>query len=412
MINVFSSFQRLWLFFYCGLREKNLLKRNVPLIYLYEFFRRMDFAVPVLILYFEELTGSYMRGMSIFSIAYLTGAFLGIPLGVLSDKIGRKRVAMLCSFCRFLSYFFYAVAGNYFFLVVGGILAGFNRFSAPNIDTLLYETSEALGEKDVYHEALSKAKSIGAFALAVGACMCAVLCFLFSLHAVVIFACFAPFCSFLVSLKLKEAFLTRAVRENPFKHFMSALRLFLKNKKLSLFAIADALFFGFNEAAFTLNSAFFKTLIPVEFLGVLRFVGHMMTSFTSYFSGLIGRKIGVNKTLFFGACCDNLLNITSVLLAQPVLTPFLKTCASGSFGIYSPASGTFMQNEVEGQERATQVALVSVTNSLFFAIGCQFVGFCADLFGPAHAMLLGYSVSLASNSLYLIAFKLKGKERS
>ena len=86
--------------FILGLNSENLMTRNVSLLYLYSFFIRMNFALPIELLFFASLSDSYSDAMKIFFIAYITGTILGVPLGLLSDKVGRKKVAMLCSFCK------------------------------------------------------------------------------------------------------------------------------------------------------------------------------------------------------------------------------------------------------------------------------------------------------------------------
>ena len=197
---------------------------------------------------------------------------------------------------------------------------------------------------------------------------------------------------------------------NPFKHVVKALSYFKKNKRLFCFSIADSTHYGLNEASFTLNAAFFKTIMPVEFLGVLRFFGYFVSSIASFMSSKIGKLIGVEKTILLGAMSDNIVNIFSVLFAN-WLSPLFKTVGSACFGVYSPATGSFIQKEISNEERATLVSMTTLLNTGFYSVGTLLIGWLADLYTPYTAMLIGYTSALLFNTLFIFAFKQKGVEK-
>ena len=395
--------------FISGIKSKNKMRKNVSVLYLFSFFIRMNFSLPIELLFFVSLSDSYTKAMSVIFIAHMTSTCLGVPLGLLSDKIGRKKVAVLCSFFRLSSFIIYALAPCYEFLILGALCSGFYRFSSVNADTLLYESLASMRLKNKYHKAISKLKSVSSFSLGIGAVLSGLFYYFLSLRGVVIITILPMLIAFLLSFLLKEAPFHKETKNNPFKHFFKALLYFKKNKRLFSFTVADSLHYGLNESAFTINSAFFKTIIPVEFLGVLRFAGYMLSSVTSFLSAKIASFIGLNNTIFFAAMMDNIVNIFSVLCAN-IFSPILKTFGSGFFGIYSPATGAFIQKEVSDEERATLVSFTSLLNSGFFALGTLLMGFLADLYSPWMAMLIGYLSALSINFLFLIAFKQKGKD--
>lgn len=393
--------------FISGLKSTDKMIKNISLLYLYCFCIRMNFALPIELLFFVSLSSSYSDAMKIFFIAYMTGTVLGVPLGLLSDKVGRKKVAILCSGCRLISAILYASAGSYSALIVAALFAGFYRFSAPNADTFLFESLASCNLKDKYHECLSKMKSVSSFSLSLGALFCGIFYYFLSLRGVIVVTVIPMFLAFAISLFLTEApFHKQSTVSNPFKHIKQAFIYFKKNKKLFYFTIADSTHFGLNESSFTINAAFFKTIMPVELLGVLRFFGHFIASITSFLSGKIGKIIGVEKTILLGAMSDNFVNIVSVLCANWI-SPLLKTVGSGCFGIYSPATGSFIQKEVSNEERATLVSFSSLLNSGFYALGTLLIGWLADLYTPYIAMLIGYSSALILNILFVFAFKQK-----
>lgn len=408
MINRFNKIKNfIYENFISGLKSPNKMIKNVSLLYLYCFFIRMNFALPIELLFFVSLSNSYADAMKIFFIAYMTGTILGVPLGLLSDKIGRKKVAMLCSCCRLISAILYASAGTYSALIIAALFSGFYRFSSPNADTFLFESLASCNLKDKYHECLSKMKSVSSFSLSLGALFCGVFYYFLSLRGVVVVTVIPMFLAFSISLFLTEASYHKETNiSNPFKHIKKALLYFRKNKRLLYFTIADSTHYGLNESSFSINAAFFKTIMPVEFLGVLRFFGYFIASITSFLSSKIGKIIGIEKTILFGAMTDNFVNILSVLCANWI-SPFLKTIGSGCFGVYSPATGSFIQKEVSDEERATLVSFASLLNTGFYALCTLLIGWLADLYSPYIAMLIGYSSALILNMLFVFAFRQK-----
>lgn len=394
--------------FIFGLKSKNKMEKNISLLYLFVLFIRMNFALPIELLFFAALSGSYSGATTIIFIAYITGTILGVPLGLLSDKIGRKKVAILCSFFRLASFVLYALANSYSFLIIGAFCSGFYRFTHPNSDTFLYESLASLNQTEKYHKAISKLKSVSSFSLGCGALLCGLFYHFLSLRGVIIITTIPMIGAFIISFLLTEPAFHKTSADNPLKHFLKALVYFKKNKRLCCFTLADSVHYGLNESSFTINAAFFKTIMPVEFLGVLRFAGYFISSITSYLSAKIAKYIGLEKTILFGAMSDNIVNICSVLCANWI-SPFLKTAGSACFGIYSPATGTFVQKEASDDERATIVSLAALFNSLFFSLGTLLLGRLADMYTPFIAMLIGYSSALLLNSLFIFAFKQKGK---
>ena len=394
--------------FIYGLKSQNKTEKSISLLYLYCFFIRLNIALPIEILFFASLADSYASAMKIFFIVFMTATILGVPLGMLSDKYGRKKIAVLCAFFTLISAFLYAIAPSYPYLVVGAFFGAFYRFSFPNADTYLYEILSADNRLDQYHECLSKMKSVSSFSLSAGALLCGIFYFFLSLRGVMIAGVIPILCAFVVSCLLKEVAVQKITAFNPFKHFIKAFSYFRKNKRLLYFTIADSTHFGLNESSFTLNAAFFKTIMPVEFLGVLRFLGHFTASVTSFFSSRIAKIIGVEGTVLLGATMDNFVNVLSVLFAN-WLSPILKTAGSGCFGFYSPATGVFIQREISNEERATLVSFTTLMNTFFYSLGTLIIGKLADMYSPQTAMLIGYTSALILNSLFLFAFKQKGR---
>lgn len=391
-------------FFTTHFKTKNGLERNIPLMYVYNLFWKMQFSGPIEAIFFASITGSYTKAMSLYAITYMMGTILGLPLGVLSDRFGRKKIGILCALARLIAAVLYATAGSYSVLIIGSLFYGvYKALAGPNSDALIYESLQDLNRSYTYHQVISQCKSLSALGLSIGALLCGLFA-LISLRTVMIATAISVGIAFLTTLFLTEPIRPSSHKKNPLKHVGKALRYLFCNKRLFFFSLADASYYGLSEASFTFNSNFFKTIIPIWALGILRFAGHFSNSVTSYFSGKIGKLIGVEKTILGGALADNFLNIVSVATACWI-SPILKTMASGTYGIYSPASCAYLQSEVSADERVTLLSLSSLMNCGFYSICTLLVGWLADIYSPYWALLICYSLAFVSNSIYIVAFK-------
>src|SRR5688572_8199722 len=143
------------------------IKRNIPLLAIFNFLNDFRFYTPIAIIYFSSITNSFGRGMSIFAIAQIASAIFEIPTGIFSDLIGRRKTVIIGAICSFVSVFFYTTANNYSYLIIGAIVEGLSRsFFSGNNDGLLYDTLAITKKEDEYKDFLGKVKAPFQLALA------------------------------------------------------------------------------------------------------------------------------------------------------------------------------------------------------------------------------------------------------
>ena len=65
--------------------------KNIKLFALFTFFSSINFAAPILLIFFQNITHTYTLAGSIVSIVLISTAIFEIPTGVFSDFIGRKK---------------------------------------------------------------------------------------------------------------------------------------------------------------------------------------------------------------------------------------------------------------------------------------------------------------------------------
>lgn len=380
------------------------MEKNVQYLHWYSFWDNFILFYPIKILFFAQVCGNLVAAMSLFAIQNISITLLEIPTGCLSDRWGRKWVCCAGAASMLLSVILYAVAHNYFTLVIASVLNGlYHALESGNNNALLYDSLVQIKRKQDYHKEISKNTSLGQLSLAIGSL--AGMAFVFiSLRAVMIAAIIPAVIAFVITLRLVETKKSYDSETTNFLHIFKSLKYLLKHKRLRTISLAETLHYGLNEAAFDFNSVFFKQFVPEWSLGIFRSIGHFANSLGNYFSFLSAKRWGLKFTILFGACCDNLNNIISVLAAS-VWSPVIKIVSTFCSGLKEPAEDTLIQNDCNEQERATILSIISLFGSLFYSLCAVLIGMLADMTSPYTAMLCFYILALTSNSLFFVALK-------
>lgn len=370
------------------------MERNIKLLALFNFFTDLKFHSAFLILYFVKVTGSLALGMSIFSVIYIFSALFEVPTGIYSDLIGRRKTIILGAISATLSAVFYAIGFNYWWLFAGAILEGLSRsWYSGNNDAFLHDTLTQLGKRDYYEHYLGRVSSMFQFALMIGAVFGSILAY-FSFAWVMWLSVIPQLICFIISTKmLNPTIQNKKDSGNIFSHLhFSALHLW-KNRKLRLLSFNSIISFGIGESTFDFRAAFVKTLWPIWAIGFAKTLSFLGASLSFWYSGKILRKIEALKLKFYSNIYSKIVNIFSAAFPS-IFSPAIMSSTSLFYGVGGVAESKLMQKEYTEEQRAILDSLNSLLGSLFYGIFAVFIGFIADAFGPAKALLIAQIISL------------------
>jgi len=158
-------------------RDRTLTRRlgkNASLIAFSELLGCMSFFLPVAILIFEKLTGSYTLGMSAITAMAFASALFEVPTGILSDLWGRRGVMIAGAACMFLAILILGMAFHTAYplplLYFGMLIYGLARaLFSGNEEALLYESLAALKKGGQFPKAIGRVTSLSQIGLAMGA---------------------------------------------------------------------------------------------------------------------------------------------------------------------------------------------------------------------------------------------------
>lgn len=384
--------------------------QNIKLLTLFNFFTDFKLYAPVAIIYFSQVTGSYMLGMSIFSIVMISSAFFEIPTGVFSDRIGRKKTVTLGAVMAVAYSVFYAVGQAYWILAVGAIFEGLSRsFYSGNNDALLHDTLAITGNEHEYDEFLGRVSAMFQAALATSAILGSILAY-FSFPLIMWMSVIPQFICFLISFMLIDPKVVSSESGNIYHHLKKAYSNFRINKKLRLLSLSTILGSGFGEAGFLFQSAFYNTLWPIWAIGIAKTIANFVAAISFHFSGRLIKKFGGLNLLIASSLYARIVNIFSSALPT-ILSPLLIASTSVFYGTRSVAENSLLQREFTSNQRATMGSLNSFAGSLFFGIISIILGVTADRLSPAGAFLILQLFQISNLWIYAKLVKLQKVSR-
>jgi len=378
--------------------------KNIKLLALFNFFTDFKLYAPVAIIYFARVSGSYALGMSIFSITMLSSALLEVPTGIFSDLIGRKKTLIFGAFAGTLSIIFYAIGGNYFFLVIGAVFEGLSRaLYSGNNTALLYDTLAKTQEQTEYSTFLGKTSSMFQIALAVSAIAGSIVAN-WSFSWVMWLSVIPQIICIIIGFKISEPQAQSQKSSNVFIHTKKAIKHFIKNKQLRLLSLASIIGYALGESSYQFRSAFVNLLWPLWAVGAAQALSNIGAAISFYFSGKLIKKFKEFKILIFTNIYSRFINIISLAIPT-VFSPALMSATSLFYGFSSTAKENLFQKEFSAHQRATMGSLNSLFGSIAFAFVSFLLGLFADKIGPAKALLIIQFISFIILYIYWKLFK-------
>lgn len=385
-----------------------MLERNIKLLSWFNFFTDFRLYAPIAIIYFANVSGSFALGMAIFSITMVASALFEIPTGIFSDLIGRKKTVILGALAAVIYSIFYAIGLSFWFLAFGAVFEGLSRsFYSGNNDALLHDYLSQSKKEDQFDEYLGRTDSMFQVALAVSAVLGAILA-MYSFPLIMWLSVIPQVIALILASRLTDIKRQTVESGNIYSHLKEAFSLFIKNSKLRWLSLASIISYGFGEAGYQFQAAFYNTLWPVWAVGMAKVLSNVGAAFSFRFSGRIIKKYNALPLLLGSSIYAKAINLFAAAIPT-IISPLLMTTTSLFHGINSVAKNTLLQKEFASRQRATMGSLNAFAGSLFFGLVAILIGLMADTFSPAAAIIIIQLLSLPTIFIYT-KLSLDGKQ--
>ncbi len=386
-----------------------MYQKNIRLLKIFNFLIGFSLFAPLAIIYFSKVSGSYTLGASIFGITMLSSAVFEVPTGIWSDRVGRRGTIILGSWARVLAFILYAIGLSYWWLVAGAILEGLSRsFYSGNNDAFLHDTLADDGMQGEYKEYLGKTSASEHFALGVSALIGGFIAHV-SFSYLMWLSVISQIIMLYVSYQFSEPKHRSVTSTNLFVHLKEAIALFVRNKKLRLLAVSDAISFSTGEVSFQFRSAFLQSVWPIWAIGLVSTFTHIIASISYYFSGQIIKLIGPEKVLLIRSIYGKFSSLIAYGIPS-IYSPLIIITPSVIYGAGQVAKNGLMQREFSDQQRATMSSLNSFISSIGFTFMSVMIGLFADFTSPAKALVVMTIISIPTIPIYYKIFSDKDKK--
>lgn len=360
------------------------------------------------IVYFSEITQSYALAMAVFSISSLVTTFMEIPIGIFSDKMGRRKTLLCSPILVFLTFLCWALAGQFscaWLLFVGAICWGTSgAIASGTVDALVYETMEELKQKDNFNIQYAQNGGWNQIGLALSAVSAAVITYFFSLQVLAWVSVLPVLLQiFVVYMFIEPNRLNKTKKVGSFKHFLIAFRQLWRNKRLKFYAIIHLLDNAFGMASFRFESAYYQMLIPDWLINMARFL-KQICGIISFFIVPYIRKIGMVRLYFLSLILNVFVRIWGVVLNN-VFTPFIMSTVNLFYGTACTANADIMQQEFSTQQRATMHSIISFLSGILLAMTMILFGYIADIYNPRMAIIIAIVLKLVLCVVSLILLR-------
>jgi len=380
--------------------------RNIRLLALHNFLVNFEPHMPIAVIYFVQVTGSFSLGMLIFSINKLSSAIFEVPTGVLSDFVGRKKTIVLGSVAGTLAIVFFALGGSFWILALGAIFEGLAySFYSGNNEAFLHETLRQDGRTEEYAHMLGRTSSFFQAGLGTSALLGSAVAIFYPLSIVFWAGVLPRLLCIVVSLFMRKPTVhEKELHGNVFLHLKAALAKFKRNAKLRTLSIASILNFGVSESTYLFTPAFYALLWPVWALGLARVISNITAFIGFWFAGTFIRRFKALRSLIVSKVCGCGMALVAFVFPT-ALSPLLASCSSLFFGLQCTAESTLFQKEFTHRQRATMGSLNQFAGSIFFAVFAFGFGFIADTIGPTKSLIVGELLIFAIIGLYWRIFR-------
>ena len=386
------------------------IRRNIILFKLNSLFGGLWPLSALAVVYFQQITDSWALALGVYSIMGITQSIAEIPTGIISDRIGRQKTMITSAALFFIAFIIIAVAGNLnrgSLLILGAIFLGLSyAFSSGTDDAFIYETVQELRKEDKYDIIYSRMKAFSQIGHATGALIAAVVTYFYSLNILAWLSAVCGLIQTIICFWFIEP--KNHTREDvtSWKHFIVALKEFLKNKKLQYMGMIQIFHRGIDFTSHRMESAYFNLLIPTWAVNIIRvikqFFGTISFSVAPYF-----RKFGFYRMLVTSSISIFFIKTTGLILNNFV-SPFVYSGVNLFYGTLTTAESTLLQKELSQKQRATMGSIVSLLGGIISAVFFYLIGLIADISSIYFAMiLLVFCGLLISGGHYLLLKRYK-----
>ena len=392
---------------------------------LYGFLKNLRFFEPFLLLFFLSRDLEYWQIGLLYTVREITRNLLEIPMGIISDSLGRRTTLALSFVLYIASYLTFYFSESYVIIMVAMLLFGLgDALKSGTNKAMIYSYLEYRGwsrYKAAYYGNTRSCSQIGSAICSVGGA--AFIWYSGAYASIFLFSLFPAFLDLLLILSYP-----RNLEGNNLSAKQESAKDAFRDTFLLLWKQMGKLKFWHNTNLVALHTGFYKTVrdylqpilaslavsVPllsgeseirreVFWIGLFYFVIYLLSSLAASNSGRFANKIknpvsALRRTTYMGL----VFGIIGGFLAWQNLTIISIIILIGIFmveNIRKPIGAGNLADSTHSESWTSVLSLESQTASLYAALMAPLLGLFADFQGPGFGLAALAGVTLVFNLL-------------
>ncbi len=386
------------------------VRSNIWKFYLFDILGAMLFALPIIVLFWQDNGLSLTQIMILQSLFAIAMVILEVPTGYLADIYGRKKVLIYSGFSLLLSVFLYSLGFNFVsFLIAEMFFALGHSLYSGTSSAFVYDTLTELKQEKKYNIVWGKAKYYGLLATAFSHIIGG---FIGKINFRWTFYLSIPFYFLLIPLTLSmhEPRRHKMILEKNHWHKLSLIFKFslLENIKLRWLMVFSGVIYAINSAGLWLYQPYFKLSgVDIIYFGFIFALFQIVAAFSSKYAHQIKNKLGTKASFII---------LVPIIFLGYLLTSKIIFLFSFVFiflfqfvrGFSEPIFSDYVNQLTSSEMRATVLSVQSLIQRLLYAFLIPVIGWIADVYSILQALAIsGFTALIGGSIILLILYKNK-----
>jgi len=370
-------------------KERKAYERNISLSYIIGSLMWGRFFVPFLALFYIASKVSLEQFAIIMGVFSLSTLLFEIPTGVLADLFGKKNTLLLSRFMFIIEIVLIAFYNGFWVFLIAKVISGIGvSLSSGTNQAFLFDTLKRLKRQNEHKKISGMLSFITyvsmAFVFIVGALLFTIdpkLPAIASLPLILL--------GFLLTLFLKEPYKPkkRINLRNYLIHLNEGITYFFRHKYLKYLASLTLLVGTAISIMLSLSSVYFeKILIPVGFIGILSFVGAMLSAFSAKKAHKFEEILGEKKSFLFIQVFIT-LSILLMALIIPYYGIIFFLIIPLTQGFYEVVLGDYVNRHISTSHRATMLSINNMFDNIGIFILFPIIGYLIKFYSLSFSYL-------------------------
>ncbi|MGC9293764.1 MAG: MFS transporter [Thermoplasmata archaeon] len=375
------------------------MRKSIKNIYTYTFIYSFLLLNPIWVIYLLRIGYSLYYVTILDVIFYLTIVLVSLPLGRVTDRIGKKKALMISSVTTGIGIILFGIFTSFLGITLSYILWGIGvAINSSALESLTYDYSKSHNLK--YLEIYGAVNFLASLSVAVASIVGGFIGQFFGLKIVIIITGLIVIMSTVNTLKIKEKVTANKATSGGIGYWK-----FIKERRVfSLLVIRIALILDINMMIIFKQPYYEEMGIGTAIIGIIFFIDVLLRGISSLYTQKLSFivKDRFNSMLFFTSAIFFTIFIPGIM--ENYLAIFFLILNSVIFGFYSNILSEEVNVLIPTEIRATVLSVIFLISSLITAIAEPLLGYLATVKGVMYTLLIFSFAFLIMSSMAIFLY--------